>query len=324
MKKLISAYAIENTGTAHVDVSGFDVPKLPLGTVRVEKIDFVDTFKKQVTRDVSYWKFEDNVITVKTAIHEDIELVINLVQEVAIKVLQPRYEMKFGQRGLPKGFDFGVVVWGTKKKVKKPITNDENEEDEFAAFRNANFEADLRIKTQKAARRAKLKAEKSGEQMESKNSITRDRLQQLIKEEYNKLNEEIDSTGIRTVVNSASKLLDAIAAFEKDLPPKSVEATIIHTSELKKSLEDMVSNPASYLVKPVKMVSLRSVKEGKEIGNDPNKLEEVEPAAYKALPSSYKNDHALTFYYDENGRLCATHDLGGEFCWNGKKWSRAQ
>lgn len=93
------------------------------------------------------------------------------------------------------------------------------------------------------------------------NSITRDRLQQLIKEEYNKLNEEIDSTGIRTVVNSASKLLDAIAAFEKDLPPKSVEATVIHTSELKKSLEDMVSNPASYLVKPVKMVSLRAVKE---------------------------------------------------------------
>jgi len=154
------------------------------------------------------------------------------------------------------------------------------------------------------------------------NSITRDRLQQLIKEEYNKLNEEIDSTGIRTVVNSASKLLDAIAAFEKDLPPKSVEATVVHTSELKKSLEDMVSNPASYLVKPVKMVSLRAVKEGKEIGNDPGKLEEVEPAAYKALPSSYKNDHALTFYYDENDKLYATHDLGGEFCWTGKKWTR--
>lgn len=60
----------------------------------------------------------------------------------------------------------------------------------------------------------------------------------------------------------------------------------------------------------------------KEIGNDPNKLEDVEPAAYKALPSSYKNDHALTFHYDENGELCATHDLGGEFCWNGKKWSK--
>lgn len=164
--------------------------------------------------------------------------------------------------------------------------------------------------------------------MESKNSITRDRLQQIIKEEYHKLNEEIDSSGIRTVVNSASKFLDAIAAFEKGLPAKAIEATVTHTSELKKSLEDMVSNPASYLVKPVKMVSLRPVKESnydsgsKTIGNNPDALEELEPAAYKALPSSYKNDHALTFYYDDNQQLCATHDLGGEFCWNGKKWSR--
>ena len=92
--------------------------------------------------------------------------------------------------------------------------------------------------------------------------ITRTRLNQIVKEELQKLNEEVDAAGIRDVVNSASKLLDALAAFKKDAPPTTVSSVSQHVDGLTKSLEDMVSNPGSYVVKPSKVISLRKVKEG--------------------------------------------------------------
>lgn len=58
----------------------------------------------------------------------------------------------------------------------------------------------------------------------------------------------------------------------------------------------------------------------KEIGNDPWELEKINPEAFEALPESYKNDHALTFYIDVLGDLCADHDLGGTWVWSGTKW----
>lgn len=59
-----------------------------------------------------------------------------------------------------------------------------------------------------------------------------------------------------------------------------------------------------------------------DFGND--RLEREEPEAYAALPSSYQNDSALTFYYDINGNLCAEHDLEPQFCYvwdkNKQEW----
>jgi hypothetical protein len=49
-------------------------------------------------------------------------------------------------------------------------------------------------------------------------------------------------------------------------------------------------------------------------------LEQENKKAYDALPSSYQNDSALIFYYDNNNHLCAEHDLGGDFIWTGRKW----
>lgn len=171
----------------------------------------------------------------------------------------------------------------------------------------------------------------AGDNMENK-QVTREDLNKIIKEEYTKLREALDTAGIRNLVTAASKLIDAVAAFEKDLPAKAVEATSKALGELKGQLESMVGNPQQFLTKATRVVNLRPVKESvgakKVIGTDPSKLKEVEPAAYKALPSSYKNDRALTFYYNENGELCADHDLGGTWQWkvapaSGKgKWIR--
>lgn len=46
---------------------------------------------------------------------------------------------------------------------------------------------------------------------------------------------------------------------------------------------------------------------------DINKLEELFPQAYKALPECYKEDSCLVFFIDNNDNLCAEFDLGGEF-----------
>lgn len=63
----------------------------------------------------------------------------------------------------------------------------------------------------------------------------------------------------------------------------------------------------------------------KELGNDLLKLAELYPEAYEALPEPYKNDRALTFYVDVNGNLCADHDLGGTWVWNGTdNWEQLQ
>lgn len=50
-------------------------------------------------------------------------------------------------------------------------------------------------------------------------------------------------------------------------------------------------------------------------------LEEMNPEAYAALPECYRNDHALEFFIDNNGNLCAEHDLHNEeYVWNNGKW----
>lgn len=46
------------------------------------------------------------------------------------------------------------------------------------------------------------------------------------------------------------------------------------------------------------------------------------PEAYRALPQIYKEDSVLVFFIDINQNLCAEHDLGEEFLWNGEIWIR--
>ena len=45
-------------------------------------------------------------------------------------------------------------------------------------------------------------------------------------------------------------------------------------------------------------------------------VQEKFAAAWKALPSMYRNDTCLTFFLDCNENLCALFDLGGECMWD--------
>ena len=56
------------------------------------------------------------------------------------------------------------------------------------------------------------------------------------------------------------------------------------------------------------------------IGTNPLDLKRRNPTAYEALPEEYKADSVLEFYYDINGDLYATHDMGEEFWWTGQRW----
>lgn len=100
--------------------------------------------------------------------------------------------------------------------------------------------------------------------MASQNQISRERLQQIIKEELAKtLDEAVDHAGIRDVVTGASKLLAAVEAFKATAPHAAQNAVVPHITELERVLEDMVSSPGSYVEKPKvqpKMVSLKPAK----------------------------------------------------------------
>jgi len=89
-------------------------------------------------------------------------------------------------------------------------------------------------------------------------------LQRIVKEEVQKLQEQVDHESIKDVVTHASKLLGAIDAFRQVASNHVVNAITPNLDNIEKTLEDMVNSPASYVVpaKPEpKKVSLRAVKD---------------------------------------------------------------
>lgn len=88
-----------------------------------------------------------------------------------------------------------------------------------------------------------------------------DILRKIIKEELEMMNEEVDHVSIRNVVNAASHLLKAIDSFEKSkATSQMISGTSNYLQKLRVSLEDMISNPTSYLEKnQSKVVTLRKV-----------------------------------------------------------------
>lgn len=94
--------------------------------------------------------------------------------------------------------------------------------------------------------------------------VSKEVLQRIIAEELRSLHEQVDHEGAKRVVNAASKLLKAIEAFKDDPTPTMVDATTPHLDVLYSTLEDMVSNPGSYVVQvksptPKKRIKLRKV-----------------------------------------------------------------
>lgn len=81
--------------------------------------------------------------------------------------------------------------------------------------------------------------------------ISLEELRKVVREELELVQEDIDHQSVKGVVNSASSLLHAIDKFNKSEPTAAM-STGVNTllSSLRKSLEDMIQNPTSYVDKP--------------------------------------------------------------------------
>lgn len=100
----------------------------------------------------------------------------------------------------------------------------------------------------------------------SEAKITSARLREIIKEELAKqqIDEQVDHASMSAVTTAASKLLKAIEGFKEKASAHAINAVTPGLGELEKTLENMVSNPGTYVVKPKpepKKVSLRAVKD---------------------------------------------------------------
>ena len=80
-------------------------------------------------------------------------------------------------------------------------------------------------------------------------NIDLQRLREMIKEE---INEAVDHKSINGIVSVASKLLAAVEGFKEKAPHAAINAVTPHLGELEKALENMVSNPGSYVQLPKK------------------------------------------------------------------------
>lgn len=86
-------------------------------------------------------------------------------------------------------------------------------------------------------------------------------LRKIVKEELGLVQEDLDHKSINSVVKSASNMLKALDSFEKSEPTAAMMTGVSTLlSSLRKSLEDMLQNPASYVDKPgPKVVTFKKV-----------------------------------------------------------------
>ena len=81
--------------------------------------------------------------------------------------------------------------------------------------------------------------------------ISLEELRKIVKEEIELLDEELDHVSVKTVVNSASNLLKALDSFRASESTAAMSTGISpHIESLRKSLEDMIQNPVSYVDRP--------------------------------------------------------------------------
>lgn len=100
----------------------------------------------------------------------------------------------------------------------------------------------------------------------SEHAITRNRLKQIVVEEYDKLVSEatIDHASIKDIVAAASKLLTAVEKFRSMASPTMMSSVGTSLDKVEKTLEDMVATPGSYVVVPKKVRQRVSLKPAAE------------------------------------------------------------
>lgn len=102
--------------------------------------------------------------------------------------------------------------------------------------------------------------------MRSKNNktvsvnIAKDRLRKIVAEELRALSENVDHEQVADVVSTASKMLKALEQYKKDANAAMLNSTQSLVDEFKTGLERMVSQPSSYVDRPVKSVKKVSLR----------------------------------------------------------------
>jgi hypothetical protein len=81
--------------------------------------------------------------------------------------------------------------------------------------------------------------------------ISLEELRNIVKEELELVQEDLDHQSVKGIVNSASSLLHAIDKFHKSEPSAAMQTGVSTLlTSLRKSLEDMIQNPTSYVDRP--------------------------------------------------------------------------
>jgi hypothetical protein len=81
--------------------------------------------------------------------------------------------------------------------------------------------------------------------------ISLEELRKIVNEELSLVKEELDHNSVKSVVNAASNLLKALDTFSKSEPTAAMSTgTGSYIDALRKSLEDMIQNPVSYVDRP--------------------------------------------------------------------------
>lgn len=81
--------------------------------------------------------------------------------------------------------------------------------------------------------------------------ISLEELRKIVKEEFELIEGQLDHASVKTVVNAASNLLKALDSFSQSEPTAAMSTGLApHIDGLRKSLEDMIQNPVSYVDKP--------------------------------------------------------------------------
>lgn len=93
--------------------------------------------------------------------------------------------------------------------------------------------------------------------------ISESDIRRIIIQEMQQLHEDVDHEGIANVASVASKMLKAANEFRQNANPSMSETVSPYFERVIELLEEMVSNPGAYIVKPKlepKKVTLAQVK----------------------------------------------------------------
>jgi hypothetical protein len=99
--------------------------------------------------------------------------------------------------------------------------------------------------------------------------ISERQLRRLVREELERLDEDVDHAAIKDVVSKAQKLLAAVESFQEGATDAML-SSVTGLDELKSTLENMVSAPGSYVVnhKTKKVVHMKPASSDVTTGDD--------------------------------------------------------